>query len=494
MEACIILRKIISQPKKYKASPLKRVWIPKPNSEEQRPLGIPTLIDRAVQAVYLMAIDPIAEEQSDPNSYGFRKHRSAHDAICRIRVLLDKRHSPTWVLDADIAKCFDRIDHDFLIENTVICDKTMLIQWLKCGITDRGVFIDTIMGTPQGGIISPMLCNIALNGLESAVKAAIPSTSRKPSKVHVTRYADDFVCTGIHAPLLRKRVKPAIADFLEKRGLEFSEAKTRIVKLDEGFSFLGFAIKREKWNAKRNYLTERHKQSGNIPENVLTVKPQPNKAVALKRKIREAITKYRPFKSILKLLNPLLRGWAEYFRISAHSTRTFRQVGHYVWYKMWRWARKKHHRKNHRWIDAKYLRKGGKRYWTFGITKKETLFDISTVTEKLVFPLKQGLNPYIQGNKEYYLKRSEKPKLMAPSTLAVYAKNGHNCSICRESLHNGEAVELHHIIPVKLGGPWTLENIQPLHKMCHASITNTSKSTKITRKSKASRVRVTTLK
>jgi RNA-directed DNA polymerase len=189
MEACNTLRKIISQPKEYKALPLKRVWIPKPNSEEKRPLGIPTLTDRAVQAVYLMAIDPIVEEQSDPNSFGFRQYRSAHDAICRLRVLLDKRHSPTWVLDADIAKCFDKIDHNFLIENTVICDKTMLIQWLKCSITDKGVYTDTIKGTPQDGIISPMLCNIALNGLEAAVKTAIPSSSRNPSKVHVTRYA-----------------------------------------------------------------------------------------------------------------------------------------------------------------------------------------------------------------------------------------------------------------------------------------------------------------
>jgi RNA-directed DNA polymerase len=273
-------------------------------------------------------------------------------------------------------------------------------------------------------------------------------------------------------------VKPAIAEFLAKRGLEFSEAKTRIVRLDEGFNFLGFVIKREKWNSRRNILSKRYRQRGNKPENVLTVKPQPKKTVALKRKIREAITKYRPFRGILKILNPLLRGWAEYFRISAHSTRIFRQIGHYVWFKMWKWARKKHHRKNHKWIDAKYLRKGGKRYWTFGITKKETLFDISTVTEKLIFPLKQGLNPYIQENKEYYLKRTEKPKLMSPSASAVYRKNGNTCAICGESLYNGEAVELHHIIPVKSGGNWTLENIQPLHKMCHASITNANKTQK----------------
>eukprot|EP00243_Klebsormidium_subtile_P002435 TRINITY_DN14841_c0_g5_i1.p1 TRINITY_DN14841_c0_g5~~TRINITY_DN14841_c0_g5_i1.p1 ORF type:complete len:427 (+),score=-90.84 TRINITY_DN14841_c0_g5_i1:14-1294(+) len=315
MIAVLELKEITHRPKTYRASPLKRVWIPKENSNEMRPLGIPTLIDRAVQAVYHMAIDPIVEEQSDPNSYGFRLDRSTHHAIARVRTLLDKRTSPQWILDADVAQCFDKISHSFLLEKTILCDKTVLEQWLKSGVIENRCLQKTNQGTPQGGIISPTLCNIALNGLESAANKAAKSYKSRSAKVHLTRYADDFICTGFNQAILEESIKPAIAAFLKERGLQFKESKTRIVNIEQGFDFLGFTIQKKPWNYKLN----QSKKDQRPPDTVLIIKPRHKKIIALKDSIRKVIKPTRPIESIIRDLNPVLRGWSEYFRVSYHS-------------------------------------------------------------------------------------------------------------------------------------------------------------------------------
>jgi RNA-directed DNA polymerase len=166
------LKVIVLNPKEYKAKPVLRIHIPKGNTGETRPLGIPTLIDRTVQAVYHLAIDPVVETISDKNSYGFRKYRSTHDAIISIRSLMDKRIHPHWILEVDLLKCFDKINHEFLMKHTPICDKSVLLQWLKSGVIEDYKFLITTEGVPQGGIISPVLCNVALNGIENEVKKA----------------------------------------------------------------------------------------------------------------------------------------------------------------------------------------------------------------------------------------------------------------------------------------------------------------------------------
>lgn len=198
------LLEITTKPSAYRAQPLKRVEIPKPGSTEKRPLGIPTLIDRAVQAVYLFAVDPVVEAKSDKNSYGFRKHRSTHDAVAAVRHDLDKKTAPNWVLEADISKCFDRISHDFLMEHTPICDKSVLHQWLKSGVMKGKILEKTEDGTPQGGIISPTLCNITLNGLEKEVALHFPNFRGISAGVHLVRYADDVVVTGKNEAILKK--------------------------------------------------------------------------------------------------------------------------------------------------------------------------------------------------------------------------------------------------------------------------------------------------
>lgn len=242
------LGEITRTPSKYRASPVKRVLIPKPGTTEMRPLGIPTMIDRAVQAVYHMAVDPVVECSSDPNSYGFRKYRSTHDAITTIRSLMDKATSPQWVFETDIAKCFDKIDHQFLMKQTPICDKIVLEQWLKSGIKIGGTYKDIMEGTPQGGIISPMLCNVALNGVEGHIleqfkRTKVDKNTGLRPKVSVIRYADDLVITGSSQALLYK-VRPILEEFLNTRGLVLKEAKTRIVNIHEGLDFLGFHIQR----------------------------------------------------------------------------------------------------------------------------------------------------------------------------------------------------------------------------------------------------------
>lgn len=317
-QAILELGAITNAPNKYKSLPLKRVMIPKNNSTELRPLGIPSMMDRAVQAVYHLAVDPVVEVRSDPNSFGFRKGRSQHDAIAYIRSWLDKSYSPEFILETDIAKCFDNISHDFLMRATPICHKHVLMEWLKSGYIFEGLKHSTDSGTPQGGVISPTLCNIALNGIEAEIRKAFPVNKTmkdgKP-KVYVCRYADDMVITGRSKEILLQ-VKEIIQEFLAVRGLELKEAKTRLVTIHEGFYFLGFNISRKKYNPILNKLT-------NQPT-VLRIKPSDKAIQSIISKIKAIIwTNKTEIAKLVKELNPVIRGFCNYYKISYHSQATF---------------------------------------------------------------------------------------------------------------------------------------------------------------------------
>jgi len=453
------LGNLIRKPQEYKADPLIRVYISKGNRGEKRALGIPTLRDRGMQALYHLAIDPAIEIVSDPNSYGFRKHRSTHDAIITLRSLLDKKVHSHWVLEADIKKCFDKIDHRFLLKHTPICHKHVLEQWLKAGVMEEMNILDTNEGTPQGGIVSPLLCNVALNGMENKMKKVLPKIKKIGPGIPVIRYADDIVILGKSKNILIK-CKEVLKEFLLERGLELNEMKTRIVHIKTGFDFLGFNIRRMKYNPRLNNPTEQ--------ETVLIIKPSKKGIEKFREKVKSKMDKNKPIKAIIRDVNPIIRGWAEHKRISYLSQETFIGLDHWIYHKMMKWITRFKGSKLK--VIKKYVIKTDTRKWNWGISIKEKILNLGEIPITSLRPLKLDRNPYLLQDEDYFNKRKENT-IYAKFRATVYRKFKHICPVCNETLHNGEKVELHHIVTQKQGGKYQLKNIQPLHQICHQKVT-----------------------
>ena len=336
----------------YHPLPLRRIYIPKKDKTKKRPLSIPTMRDRACQALYKMALEPIAETMADPNSYGFRSWRSCADAIAQCFNTLAKRISPVWILEADIRACFDEISHSWMLDN-ILMDKEVLRKWLKAGYMENGRKYPTKMGTPQGGIASPTLANMVLDGLETAAKTAVPARidGYKRSMINVIRYADDFVITGHSRELLESQVKPAVEAFLRERGLSLSEAKTRIVRIDDGFDFLGQNVR--KYNGK------------------LIIKPTEENVKTFLGNIRKTIRKHLGTNAaaLIGALNPKIRGWANYHRHVA-SGNTFSYVDTAIYNSLWQWMKRRHRNKSITWMKNKYWFRGSKP-WVFSTSVKD---------------------------------------------------------------------------------------------------------------------------
>lgn len=315
----------------YRARPLRRVLIPKkPGSDKKRPLGIPCIQDRAMQALYQLALEPIAETQADPNSYGFRPYRSTWDAIGQCFCVLGKKTSVGWVFEGDIRACFDKISHAWM-EQHIFTDRHLLRQWLKAGYIWEKQLFETTEGTPQGGIISPTLCNVVLDGLEQAIREAVPRGER----VFFIRYADDFVVAAEKREVLEGPVPTAIVLFLAVRGLELSPEKTKLTHIDEGFDFLGKHLQKERGR--------------------LYIMPSVKNVQSICAKIRQAVRDCFGLSAadLIRRLNPIIRGWATSHR-TVQSGDAFSSVEKETFAAVWRWCQRNHPNKNRTWIVRRY--------------------------------------------------------------------------------------------------------------------------------------------
>jgi RNA-directed DNA polymerase len=484
-----------------KAQPLRRVWIPKPGRTEKRPLGIPTIKDRCLQALFKLAIEPEWEAKFEPNSYGFRPGKCPHDAIATIQNCIQKRNK--YVLDASIAICFEKIDHTALLKKIGFTGKyrKQLKYWLEAGVLDGNTYAKRTEGTPQGGVISPLLANIALHGLETHLKNCFKNipvyytsgNKVRPARVHETlhviRYADDFVILHDDRQVILKCLEET-KKFLANLGLELSESKTRLTNTLElnqndtvelgfdnkiGFHFLGFTIKQFK---------TKHRSAKN-QQKVLGYKtliyPSKKSIEKHQQKLHNVVlTKGKKLgqEELIRILNPIIRSWASYFGVSnANTTGHLSKQDYLLYLKLRKWSQ-----------SIKGTAKKATSFWQITKNKKWTFkAGPETLLSHITYSRPIGINGYVKvqsdaspfdENQIYWAKRLINNPLYTKRTRELLKIQKGKCKWCNLHFTDEDVMEVDHIIPRSLGGKDDFQNLQLLHRHCHDTKSTTDGSNK----------------